>query len=251
MISQGGYMPIHDWTRAPAGLFHHFHQDWSVELVRELNRSRLPAGYYALVEQRIEGPEPDVIAVETPGLVTRKAVTSTALLDPPKTRLTTRIPTDAQTYARKANRISIHHPLGHVVALIEIVSPGNKDSRHAIRSFVDKAATFISSGVHLLVVDLFPPTDRDPHGIHEVILNQFTDQPFVPPAQKPLTLVSYQVANDIVAHVEPVAVGDAMPDMPLFLSPDAYILVPLETTYSSTWGMCPAPIRELIQPGTT
>ena len=37
-------MPIHDWTRLPGGLFHHFHQDWSIEIARELNRGRLPQG---------------------------------------------------------------------------------------------------------------------------------------------------------------------------------------------------------------
>ena len=45
-------MPIHDWTRIPAGLFHHFHQDWSIEIVRDLNRGRLPRGVVRVVEQR-------------------------------------------------------------------------------------------------------------------------------------------------------------------------------------------------------
>jgi hypothetical protein len=31
-------MPIHDWTRVEAGLFHHFHQDWTIEICRTLNR---------------------------------------------------------------------------------------------------------------------------------------------------------------------------------------------------------------------
>lgn len=35
-------MPLHDWTRVPSGLFHHFHQDWSIEITRALNRERLP-----------------------------------------------------------------------------------------------------------------------------------------------------------------------------------------------------------------
>jgi hypothetical protein len=25
-------MPIHDWTRVSAGIFHHFHQDWTIEI---------------------------------------------------------------------------------------------------------------------------------------------------------------------------------------------------------------------------
>ena len=66
---------------------------------------------------------------------------------------------DAVGYARMANRILIRHPLGHVVAVVEIVSPGNKDSRHSLRSFVEKAVTILRGGVHLLIIDLFPPRD--------------------------------------------------------------------------------------------
>lgn len=242
-------MPIHDWTRVPAGLFHHFHQDWSIELARALNGGVLPPGFYALVEQRVSGPEPDVIAVETK---TREAPggAATAVLDPPKTTLVARIPTDAVRYARRANRISIHHSLGDVVALIEIVSPGNKDTRHAMRSFVEKAGAFLRAGVHLLIIDLFPPSDRDPQGIHKAILDELHDQPFNPPTGKPLTLVSYQASAEVIAYIEPVAVGDSLRDMPLFLTPDAHVLVPLEATYQTTWGLCPAPIRDLVQPAS-
>ena len=58
-------MPAHDWSRIPAGLFHEFHQSWSVRMKDALNQGILPDGYYALVEQRLQGPEPDIIAVET------------------------------------------------------------------------------------------------------------------------------------------------------------------------------------------
>ncbi|OWK37563.1 DUF4058 family protein [Fimbriiglobus ruber] len=241
-------MPIHDWTRVPSGLFHDFHQAWSIEIRNALNRGRLPKGYYALVEQRVDGPEPDVIAVETKTKGTASPGDTTAILEPPKTRLVARVPSEAGRYARRANRISVHHPLGNVVALIEIISPGNKDSRHAIRSFVEKAAAFVRAGVHLLVIDLFPPSDCDPQGIHKAIMDEFLEQPFAPPADKPLTLVSYQSASEIVAHIEPVAVGDVIPDMPLFLTPDAHIPTPLEATYWATWESCPEPIREMVQP---
>ena len=36
-------MPVHDWTRVDAGLFHHFHQDWTIELCRSLNLSNCVA----------------------------------------------------------------------------------------------------------------------------------------------------------------------------------------------------------------
>ncbi|HEV3121213.1 MAG TPA: hypothetical protein VGY53_04895, partial [Isosphaeraceae bacterium] len=56
-------MPIHDWTRVDAGLFHHFHQDWTIELCRALNSGRLPPGFTALTDQQIGGPIPDVLTL--------------------------------------------------------------------------------------------------------------------------------------------------------------------------------------------
>lgn len=58
--------------------------------------------------------------------------------------------------------------------------------------------------------------------------------------------MSYQVAEDIIAHIEPVAVGDLLPDMPLFITPDAHVPVPLEATYTATWDAAPEPIRDTV-----
>ncbi len=240
-------MPVHDWTRVQSGLFHEFHQSWSVRIKDALNGGLLAKGYYALVEQRVDGPEPDVIAVETKKRAKTGSGAPLATLEPPKTLLTTHITSDAVRYARRANRISIRHPLGEVVAVIEIVSPGNKDSRNSLRSFVEKAVAFLRNGVHLLIVDLFPPSVRDPQGIHKAIWDELTDEPFELPAGKRFTLVAYQTGNGFTAYIEPVGVGDAMPDMPLFLEPGAHILVPLEATYAATWAVCPEPIRELVE----
>jgi hypothetical protein len=46
-----------------------------------------------------------------------------------------------------------------------------------------------------------------------------------------------------VAYVEPVAVGDALPDMPLFLTPDRYVPCPLEAAYQATWAVFPPALR--------
>jgi hypothetical protein len=48
-------MPIHDWTRVPVGLFHHFHQDWTIEIARDLNR---PLELRQAVDTGVM-PEPD------------------------------------------------------------------------------------------------------------------------------------------------------------------------------------------------
>ena len=59
-------MPIHDWTRVDAGLFHAFHQFWIATLSRALNTGVLPADYYALPEQSIQGLIPDVLTLRSP-----------------------------------------------------------------------------------------------------------------------------------------------------------------------------------------
>ncbi len=240
-------MPIHDWTRVEAGLFHDFHQRWTAAISNALNAGLLPSGYYALVEQRVDGPEPDVLAVSgTPQESDPGG--GTALAAPPRTRLVKQVDSPAAAYARRANRIVVRHALGDVVAVMEVVSPGNKDSRHAIRAFVEKAAAFLRSGVHLLVVDLFPPTPRDPSGIHKAIADEFHDEPFDPPPDKPLTLVGYAARYPLTAYIEPVAVGDPLPDMPLFLTPTRHVPVPLGPTYDATWAASPAPFRTLLEP---
>ena len=57
-------VPIHDWTRVDAGIFHAFHHDWITELARALNRGLLPADYYALPEQHAAGFGPDVLTFQ-------------------------------------------------------------------------------------------------------------------------------------------------------------------------------------------
>jgi hypothetical protein len=57
-------MPIHDWTRVDAGIFHDFHHAWIEEIKRTLNRGILPADYYALAEQHAAGFGPDVLTLQ-------------------------------------------------------------------------------------------------------------------------------------------------------------------------------------------
>src|SRR5206468_1895781 len=105
--AEGQAMPVHDWTRVDAGLFHHFHHQWIDALCNALNAGRLPPDYFALVEQRIQGPIPDVLTLElAPGAEGSNqgpaglAVTAV----PPRARLVKR--NEAGIYAGRANRIT-------------------------------------------------------------------------------------------------------------------------------------------------
>jgi hypothetical protein len=243
-------MPIHDWTRVRSNRFHDFHQTWTIAIRNALNAGLLPPGYFAMVEQKAGGPEPDVITLAlTPPAGFSPSGGLAVDLQPPKARFVIR--SQAAAYASKANRVTVRHPDGTVVAVLEIVSPGNKDSRHAVRAFARKAFALLDAGIHLLIVDLFPPGRRDPQGIHKVIWDRIHDEPFELPPDKPLTLAAYAVGTETVAYVDPVAVGDPLPDMPVFISEERYVLCPLETTYQIAWDQFPAPLKGPLQPRPT
>ena len=85
------------------------------------------------------------------------------LVAEPRVRITAE--TDLEFYRRKQNVVAVRHVSGdHLVAIVEIVSKGNKSGRKAFDDFVRKAAEFLSHQVHLLILDLQPPTARDPAG---------------------------------------------------------------------------------------
>jgi Protein of unknown function (DUF4058) len=242
-------MPVHDWTRVDAGLFHSFHQHWIPALCAALNTGGLPPDYFALAEQSIRGPIPDALTLRlAPGKGPSSGLapavnTATA---PPRARVVRS--TEVSVYARKADRVTVRHRHGQIVAVVEIVSPGNKGSNSELRAFVQKTADLIQQGVHVLVVDLFPPTRRDPQGLHKAIWDEFEDEDFALPADKPLTLASYSAGPIKTAYVESVAVGDVLPDMPLFLEPEVYVPVPLEATYETSWKVFPAALKGLLEP---
>jgi len=94
--------------------------------------------------------------------------------------------------------------------------------------------------------DLFPPGQRDRQGIHKIIWDELTDNDFVLPADRPVTIASYIGGPFQEAFVEPVAKGGMLPDMPLFLTPGVYVQVPLEATYQAAWQAVPAVWKSVL-----
>jgi hypothetical protein len=243
-------MPIHDWSRMPSGLFHDFHQTWSIQIKMALNAGLLPKGLSALVEQRTGAKEPDVLAIERHGQKSRLGFGNdggVATMDAPSTRFVGK--SSKQIYATRANRIVVKHRLGRTIAVIEVVSPGNKDSRAALRDFIEKIVDFLRAGIHVLIIDLFPPTPRDPCGLHKVIWDEIEEQSFTLPPGKDRVLASYDAGAAQAWFVEPVGVGDILPDMPLFLGGGWHVPVPLEATYQATWQATPEDFRLAIETG--
>lgn len=248
-------MPIHDWTRVEDdGVFHSFHVLWVAQIAVRLNQI-LPSEYYALAEKKVHGWEPDVLTIGSgrpehangngvsPGTRAAGPAAGGLLLAeaPPKVEVSlTGPPTN------KERVIAVRRATDdRIVAVIEIVSPGNKSSRHAFQTFVDKVVELLDRGIHVHVVDIHPPTPRDPNGIHTAIWNEYagTESPRL---TKPLLVASYVAGDDKRAFAQSVAAGDNLPDMSLFLEADFYIPVPLEETYSAAFAGFPRRWRDVL-----
>jgi hypothetical protein len=247
-------MPLHDWTRVDAGIVHAFHHGWISELARALNQGILPEDYYAMPERHAAGFGPDLLTLQGPHEAEDDSPTpifagSRTGLFRAAPQLAPTAETDMEFYRRKQTPLVVRHVSGdRVVAMIEIVSPGNKSTRNALRSFVEKAAELLDQRVHLLIVDLLPPGRHDPHGIHAAIWDEIAGQEYVPPADQPLTLASYETALTVRAYVRQVAVGEPLPDMPLFLEPNGCVQVPLEGTYQTAFAAMPRRWRRVLDP---
>jgi hypothetical protein len=247
-------MPVHDWTLVEAGLFHDFHTVWIGAIRNALNEGVLPPGYYALAEQHFGQPVADVLTLhassppptlplplppDTGGIAVAEV--------PPRTR---RAHTVEMAALARRRSLAIRHVSGHrLVSLLEIISPANKDRAETVEDFAAKALSALELGVHLLIVDLFPPGLHDPHGMHGAVLRRLeqSDEPYDLPGEEPLTLASYATGPRVQTYVEHLALGALLPDMPLFLRPDRYVNVPLEATYHSTYRGVPAFWRDVLE----
>src|SRR5688572_23167061 len=138
-------MALHDWIRVDAGIFHDFHNVWLGGLRNLLNDGILPSGYYALTERHAGRYIADVLTLHAG---------PQPALPPPRPR-------------SRRKTLAIRHVSGHrLVAMLEVVSPSNKDRREHVEEFLDKMEDALRHGVHLLVLDLFPPGSFDPQGMH-------------------------------------------------------------------------------------
>ena len=247
-------MPVHDWTKVDAGTSHAFHTAWITDLMRVLNDGRFPDGYYALAEQHLRGRIPDVLTLHvpdfdpTPDPVSPSRDRGIALADAPP-RVSRKLVADASAaYHARQRTLTIRNTSGHhVIALLEIVSPGNKDRAANVEELVTKVDSALMRGIHVLVVDLFSPGKHDPQGIHGAIWERFSATPYEVPTDRRLTVASYLAAQGIEAYVEHFAVGDHLTEMALFLDSATYIQAPLEQTYCSAFHAMPQFWREVLE----
>src|SRR5437870_1962351 len=154
-------MPLLDHFRPPLNHDRHwkgFHSYWAAALVLQLNKSRLPAEYFAEPQINIGiSVEVDVATLEksngSPGETSgREGGVATAVYAPPQPSIA--FPVDfagVETY-----EVQIFQQEGglRLVGAIELVSPANKDRPAHREAFVRKCATYLQEGVSVIIVDI-------------------------------------------------------------------------------------------------
>jgi hypothetical protein len=175
-------MPVHDWTRVDDGIFHAFHVAWLPALQKARNSGLLPTGYYALAEQHVGRSIPDLLTLHASSAagdlpLGRSHPPDTGgtdvMLVPPSVRARRTI---EPSLAARRRSLAIRHVSGHrLVALLEVVSPANKDRASSVEEFAGKVVSAIDAGIHVLIADLFPPGKFDPLGMPGVIRQALED----------------------------------------------------------------------------
>lgn len=247
-------MPIHDWTRVDAEILHAFHVQWIAELNKALNAGLLPPGYYSLPEQHAGSSIPDLLtlhaspAAKKPTGPPPPATGGLALAEaPPRVKRKQTVGSVARTRRRT---LAIRHVTEHrLVALVEVASPANKDRPRSVVDFAGKIVAALAYGIHALVVDLLPPGNHDSAGLHGAVWTRLekTEEPYDLPEDDPFTLASYVADDPVEIYLEHPGLTEPLPDMPLFLRPDRYIYVPLDSTYQEAFSSLPAFWRETLE----
>ena len=101
-----------------------------------------------------------------------------------------------------------------------------------------------------MVIDLTPPTPAAPDGLCAEVAEQLSvlGLHFTTP-RRPLCVASFEADTDeqVRAFAEPLAVGDLLPSLPLFVDWGKYVPLPLEDAYLSAFSGQPRHWRQELE----
>jgi hypothetical protein len=237
-------MPLRDHFRPPLAdrrPWDGLHGQWPAMIVMGLNRT-LPERYVAEPQVHLgSSAEIDVATYEEErpssyggGRVETHGV-ATALWTPPEPTLAAA--TGLSDLDEYGVRIFDTQSGRRLVAAVEIVSPANKDRPVHRRAFVARCAAMLQKRVCVVIVDL---VTNWAFNLYEELLS-FLDQTdtSLGDTTPPLYTVSCRWGNlddasMLEAWMHPMAVGQRLPTLPLWLAPDLAVPLDLEQTYEET-----------------
>ena len=221
----------------PGRRWESFHAAWSTSLMARLNDSILPAGYFAETQVHIGSRvEVDVASLEetSPPRVPRNGPIATlareAWASPaPPVVLSTVFPDEIEVQIYGS-------PTGaHLVAAIELISPGNKDRPETRQAFAAKCSSYMQVGIGLVIVDVVTERLVNLHDELMGVMGQPERNRF--PAKTMLYAVSYRPArreagDQIDCWPTALVVGHPLPILPLALRGGPTLPLDLEATYA-------------------
>jgi hypothetical protein len=233
-------MPLLDHFHAPLyplRPWESFHSAWGNEIMAWLNRL-LPRRYFATVQTHLGNQvEADVAEFERPGEPAESETNGPAggvavqTYAPPAVAVVMPavFPDDVEV------RVLDERGEARLVAVVELVSPRNKDRPESRRGFAAKCAAYLERGIGVVIADVVTSYHFNLH--NELIDLLRLDEKFAMPRTATLSAVAYRPArreerNEIDVWAVELAVGGDLPVLPLALLGARAVPLDLNTTYN-------------------
>jgi hypothetical protein len=198
-------MPLRDPFHPPLYPRRHwqsFHAGWASTIAQRLNSTHLPPRFYAEPEVHFRPESPIMLRGSASVLVHKESAASTA---------------------------------NTVVASVEWISEANKDRSGSRELFLLKCPNYLRSGVCVALVDVV--TNRRSNLLHALLerLAPETVQPELPPLYAAtLRAETPERQPRVESWFEPLALGEVLPSLPLWLTRELAVPLELEHTYEQT-----------------
>ncbi len=234
-------MPLLDHFHPPLSAerrWESFHSSWATKLADALTERWLPPNYIAEEHAHL-GPsvEIDVAPFEREASATEEAGGGTVATVGPKEwappaadgLLPAVFPDTFEV------RVLATDTGPKLVAAIELISPGNKERPAERRAFATKCASYLSQGISVIIVDIVTNRRANLHNEILQVMEVADSLPFPPEAS--LYAVAYRPlrrgkGDEIDVWRSPLALGQALPTLPLGLRADLVIPVDFEAAYA-------------------
>jgi hypothetical protein len=213
-----------------------FHHAWATFIAAQLNET-LPPDYFAESEISV-GPELEIdvatMELASPGAGDKGA--GTAVWSPSQPKISAKV-----DFAHlDSYEIRVYQDLGgaELRGAIELVSPANKDRDGARRTFAAKCAGYLQHGIGVVIIDIVTARSAN---LHEELFDVLEVKGRRAAWESPTGLyaVAYRAVTvrkkpRVEVWPEPLALGELLPIMPLWLSLDLCVPVRLEESYLAT-----------------
>lgn len=231
-------MPLRDHFHPPVTTMRSwdsFHGMWPAMIVQQLFEI-LPSGYVSAPNVHFgKDFEVDVSAFEKDGLgetSDRSGNGNVAVVAGPAPTLT--LEADLSDQDEFEVQIYDAEQGQRLVAAIEIASPANKDRPEHRRAFVTKVAALLQKDVCVSVIDLV--TVRQSSLYAELLDHIDRVDPKLGPTPANLYAVTIRSREPSLLDIwyYPMAIGQPLPTLPIWLTPELRVLLPLESSYEQT-----------------